>query len=73
MLHSNEPNAFHGLFLYLEDKIIIKDKTEMWKCISVVANKAFDLFLNMKFEMVRVSATKSQSESKIRTYTYVLT
>jgi len=52
VLHSTEPTAFHGLFLYLEDRFILKDKSEMWKCISVVAQRAFDMFLSVKAEKV---------------------
>jgi len=53
VLYSTEPTAFHGLFLYLEDNFIVKDKSEMWKCISVVAQKAFEMFLSVKAEKVR--------------------
>ena len=53
VLHSTEPTAFHGLFLYLEDRFIVKDKSEMWKCIRVVAQKAFEMFLSVKAEKVR--------------------
>ena len=52
VLYSNEPTAFHGLFLYLEDRFIVMDKSDMWKCICAVAHKAFDLFLNVKAEKV---------------------
>ena len=52
VLHSTETTAFHGLFLYLEDNFIVKDKSEMWKCISVVAQKAFEMFLSVKAEKV---------------------
>ena len=52
VLHSTEPTAFHGLFLYLEDRFIVKDKSEMWKCIRVVALKAFEMFLSVKAEKV---------------------
>jgi len=55
VLHSNEQTAFHGLFQYLEDRFIVSDKSEMWKCISVVTNKAFDLFLSVKADKVFVS------------------
>jgi len=53
VLHSTEPTAFHGLFLYLEDNFIVKDKSAMWKCISVVAQKAFEMFLGVKAEKVK--------------------
>lgn len=52
VLHSNEPTAFHGLFQYLEDRFIVSDKSEIWKCISVVASRAFESFLNVKAEQV---------------------
>ena len=52
LLYSTEPTAFHGLFLYLEDRFIVKDKSEMWKCIRVVAQKAFEMFLSVKSEKV---------------------
>ena len=59
VLHSTEPTAFHGLFLYLEDRFIVKDKSEMWKCIRVVALKAFEMFLSVKSEKVRDSVSCS--------------
>lgn len=46
--------AFHGLFQYLEDRFIISNKSDIRKCISVVAQKAFDLFLASKAEKVSV-------------------
>ena len=67
VLHSTEPTAFHGLFLYLEDRFIVKDKTEMWKCISVVAQKAFEMFLSIKAEKVSDTAQVS-SRSLLHLY-----
>ena len=45
MTHSSDRKSLEGLFEYLEDDTIIKDKAGMWKCIEAVAKKAFDLFM----------------------------
>ena len=47
-------DTFHGLFLYLENNMIIKDKAGMWQCIAAVTSKVFKIFLNKKAEMVSV-------------------
>lgn len=62
VIHSGDPCAFHGLFLYLEDKGIIQDKSDMWKCISVVAHKTFDIFLNVKAEMPKTQQLERELE-----------
>jgi phosphatidylinositol 4-kinase len=41
MKHSDRPGAFRVLFDYLADNTIIKDKSDMWKCIAAVSEKAF--------------------------------
>jgi hypothetical protein len=50
--NSSEPDAFHCLFDYLEDNTIIKDKAGMWSCIAAVAEKCFQLFLEVKKQNV---------------------
>lgn len=50
--HSEEGLAFHGLFQYLQDQSIIKDKAGMWQCIAAVADKTFKVFLEVKAEKV---------------------
>ncbi|ESO09799.1 hypothetical protein HELRODRAFT_194993 [Helobdella robusta] len=60
--HSTDPCAFHGLFLYLEDKGIIQDKSDMWKCISAVSYKAFEIFLNVKSDMPKTEQLERELE-----------
>ncbi|VDP83644.1 unnamed protein product [Echinostoma caproni] len=43
--HSNDPEALHRIFLYLEDSIIIRDKFGMWTCITQVAVQVFNKYL----------------------------
>ena len=50
--HSSNPKAFHGLFEYLEDNIIYKDKAGMWQCIHAVARIVFEKFLDRIAEKV---------------------
>ena len=50
--HSSDRKSLEGLFEYLEDDTIIKDKAGMWKCIEAVAKKAFDLFIAVKKDQV---------------------
>ena len=50
--HSTDPKAFHGLFDYLEDNIIYKDKAGMWQCIHAVAGIVFEKFLDRMAEKV---------------------
>ena len=47
-------DTFPGLFLYLENNLIIKDKAGMWQCIAAVTSQVFKIFLNKKAEMVSV-------------------
>ncbi|KAK6191311.1 hypothetical protein SNE40_003034 [Patella caerulea] len=47
IIHSTDPIAFHGLFEYLEDKAIFKDKDGMWQCILSVTDKVFFKFLDV--------------------------
>ena len=54
--HSHTPEAFHGMFTYLEDTAIMKDKAGMWQCISAVVIRAFKLYLDLKMDMVSNSA-----------------
>ena len=50
--HSSDPEAFHGLFEYMDNNGIMKDKTHMWECIQAVTEKAFKLFLEVRAEKV---------------------
>ncbi|CAB3991377.1 Phosphatidylinositol 4-kinase alpha [Paramuricea clavata] len=43
---ANDTSSFHQIFTYLENKPIQKDKAGMWQCISVIADRVFELFLN---------------------------
>ncbi|XP_046360282.2 phosphatidylinositol 4-kinase alpha-like isoform X1 [Haliotis rufescens] len=47
IMHSNDLYAFHGLFEYLQDKTLFKDKDSMWQCIMIVAEKVFERFLDV--------------------------
>ncbi|ESO97694.1 hypothetical protein LOTGIDRAFT_103639 [Lottia gigantea] len=47
IMNSTDILAFHGLFEYLEDKTIFRDKDGMWQCILAVADKIFYRFLGM--------------------------
>ena len=49
---SNDPRAFHNLFEYLENQVIIKDKASIWQVIAAIADKAFKIFLESKTQMV---------------------
>lgn len=53
--NSSSPDAFHGMFIYLEGTAILKDKAGMWQCISAVVMSAFRQYLERKAEMVSVS------------------
>ena len=50
--HSTDPKAFYGLFDYLEDNTIYKDKAGMWQCIRAVASIVFEKFLDRIAEKV---------------------
>ncbi|KAK2176702.1 hypothetical protein NP493_644g02033 [Ridgeia piscesae] len=55
-------DTFHGLFLYLENNMIIKDKAGMWQCIAAVTSKVFKIFLNKKAEMPKVKEHDEELE-----------
>lgn len=50
--HSSDARNLEGLFAYLEDDTIIKDKAGMIVCMEAVTKKAFDLFMKVKKEQV---------------------
>ncbi|KAJ8312892.1 hypothetical protein KUTeg_010265 [Tegillarca granosa] len=45
--YSTDTSSFHGIFQYLEDTTLQKDKAGMWNCVSSVADKTFDRFLDV--------------------------
>ncbi|BHF57761.1 Phosphatidylinositol 4-kinase alpha [Sparganum proliferum] len=55
--YSNEMEAFHKIFQYLEDYTIRTDKSEMWTCIMQVAVQVFQRYLqrisNMRMDSQR--------------------
>ncbi|XP_052243319.1 phosphatidylinositol 4-kinase alpha-like isoform X4 [Dreissena polymorpha] len=61
--HSTDCKAFHGLFRYLEDNIIFKDKSGMWQCIAAVADKAFEKFLDITEERGRSDEREQELET----------
>ncbi|XP_060554504.1 phosphatidylinositol 4-kinase alpha-like isoform X3 [Ruditapes philippinarum] len=60
--NSDDPKAFHGLFRYLEDNVIHKDKAGMWFCIQAVADKTFDKFLDVTSEKERTDRREQELE-----------
>ncbi|XP_053375288.1 phosphatidylinositol 4-kinase alpha-like [Mercenaria mercenaria] len=60
--HSDDPRAFHGLFRYLEDNVIHKDKAGMWFCIQAVADKTFEKFLDVASERERTDEREQELE-----------
>ncbi|KAL4223436.1 Phosphatidylinositol 4-kinase alpha [Mactra antiquata] len=60
--NSDDPRAFHGLFRYLEDNIIYKDKSGMWTCIQAVADKTFEKFLDIMAERDRTDEREKELE-----------
>ncbi|BFZ04518.1 hypothetical protein BsWGS_07556 [Bradybaena similaris] len=45
--HSADPEAVHGIFEYLEDKLLFLDKLGLWQCIAVVIEKTFDKYMDV--------------------------
>ncbi|KAM7540134.1 hypothetical protein Aperf_G00000023823 [Anoplocephala perfoliata] len=43
--HSNDIDAFHKMFQYLEDNTILADKSDMWACVMQVAVRIFQRLL----------------------------
>ena len=60
---STEADGFLGMFYYLEDELILKDKTGMWECIAAVSDKVFKTFLDAKADMVCTSVVGYCSKS----------
>ncbi|KAK3587139.1 hypothetical protein CHS0354_006780 [Potamilus streckersoni] len=60
--HSCDPKAFYGLFTYLEDNVIYKDKSGMWQCIRAVADKTFEKFLEVTAEKEKTEARERELE-----------
>ncbi|KAK3083088.1 hypothetical protein FSP39_013642 [Pinctada imbricata] len=60
--HSMEKSALHGLFQYLEDTAIFKDKAGMWQCVAAVADKAFMGFLAAREEQSRTEERDRELE-----------
>ena len=51
--HSNQITAFHNLFEYLEDQVILKDKANIWQVIQAICFKAYNKdFLDAKAKQV---------------------
>ncbi|XP_052714253.1 phosphatidylinositol 4-kinase alpha-like isoform X6 [Crassostrea angulata] len=61
--HSTERSAVHGLFTYLEDPTLFKDKAGMWQCVSAVADKAFEKYLDVMDEKPKSEARDAELES----------
>ncbi|XP_062588022.1 phosphatidylinositol 4-kinase alpha-like isoform X3 [Saccostrea cucullata] len=61
--HSTERSAVHGLFAYLEDPTLYKDKAGMWQCVSAVADKAFEKYLDVTDQKPRTEARDAELES----------
>ncbi|XP_078336365.1 phosphatidylinositol 4-kinase alpha-like [Crassostrea virginica] len=61
--HSTERSAVHGLFTYLEDPTLFKDKAGMWQCVSAVADQAFEKYLDVMDEKPKSEARDAELES----------
>ncbi|XP_041348000.1 phosphatidylinositol 4-kinase alpha-like [Gigantopelta aegis] len=57
---STDPCAFYGIFDYLEDRTLFKDKDGMWQCILSVADRIFEGFLDITAEKPRDEAREKE-------------
>ncbi|KAL8613207.1 hypothetical protein ACOMHN_043016 [Nucella lapillus] len=57
--YSTDPQAFHGLFKYLKNDMLIKDKDDMWICVQALSYKGFETFLD-------ITAAKPRTEERER-------
>ncbi|XP_021377626.1 phosphatidylinositol 4-kinase alpha-like isoform X3 [Mizuhopecten yessoensis] len=60
--NSDYLSAFHGIFKYLEDNTIFKDKAGMWQCIVAVSDKVFDKLLDTLEERPKTVARGEELE-----------
>ncbi|VDK62135.1 unnamed protein product [Onchocerca ochengi] len=61
-LHSEEPEAVHSIFQYLEDKSIRKDKDGIWTCLLAAARAIFSEYLKVASNRNLDSAHERQLE-----------
>ncbi|PVD31364.1 hypothetical protein C0Q70_06776 [Pomacea canaliculata] len=61
--YSSDPQAFHGLFKYLKNDVLIKDKDGMWTCVQAVAEKAFGNFLDLTASKPRTEEREKEIDS----------
>ncbi|XP_052072692.1 phosphatidylinositol 4-kinase alpha-like isoform X2 [Mytilus californianus] len=57
---SNDVESVQGLYMYLEESTIFKDKAGMWNCIRAVVDKAFDKFLEAMSEKPKTEAKEHE-------------
>eukprot|EP00106_Octopus_bimaculoides_P007153 XP_014774595.1 PREDICTED: phosphatidylinositol 4-kinase alpha-like isoform X3 [Octopus bimaculoides] len=60
--YSTDPLSFQGLFHYLEDNTIIKDKANMWQCLAAVSDKVFSKFLEVMAEKPKTDERERELE-----------
>ncbi|XP_033126679.1 phosphatidylinositol 4-kinase alpha-like [Anneissia japonica] len=58
--HSGDDCTFRGMFEYLEDKAIWKDKAGMWQCLLAVSDQVFKIFIDKMAKMEKTSVREQR-------------